>query len=285
MSIATHDVKWGAGGRMIVDGVTLNAAPGTTLGLIGPNGSGKSSLLRLICGLRKVTAGIVTLGDADIRRFSRRDLARRIAFVEQQVNTDELLTIEDVVRLGRTPHNGPLAAWSARDQDAVEHALRHTNLLHLRSRYWQSLSGGEKQRSQIARALAQSPSELLLDEPTNHLDVQHQLEILQLISQLPLTSIVALHDLNLAAMFCDELAVLQAARLVAVGKPEHVLTPDLIRDVFGVRAEIGLSPFHGKPHIHFAPDHAATTLRPTTPATMASAQASFTAVSVSPRKK
>ena len=256
MSIATHDVKWGAGGRMIVDGVSLNAAPGTTLGLIGPNGSGKSSLLRLICGLRKVTAGIVTLGQSDIRRFSRRDLARRIAFVEQQVNTDDLLTIEDVVRLGRTPHNGALAAWSARDREAVENALRHANLLHLRSRYWQSLSGGEKQRAQIARALAQSPSELLLDEPTNHLDVQHQLEILQLVTHLPLTSIVALHDLNLAAMFCDELAVLQAGRVVAAGKPDTVLTPSLIRKVFGVRAEIGRSPFHGKPHIHFAPDHA-----------------------------
>lgn len=257
MSIATHGVTWGAGGRMIVDGVSLTAAPGATLGLIGPNGSGKSSLLRLICGLRKVAAGIVTLGEMDIRGFSRRGLARRIAFVEQQAGTDEALTVEDVVRLGRTPHNGPLAAWSARDQEIVESALRHANLRHLRARYWQSLSGGEKQRAQIARALAQSPSELLLDEPTNHLDVQHQLEILQLVTQLPLTSIVALHDLNLAAMYCDELAVLQAGRVVAAGKPEAVLTPDLIRTVFGVRAEIGRSPFHGKPHIHFAPDHAA----------------------------
>lgn len=254
MSIATHDVKWGVGGRMIVDGVTLTAAPGMTLGLIGPNGSGKSSLLRLICGLRKVAGGIVTLGEADIRRFSRRDLARRIAFVEQQASTDEALTVEDVVRLGRTPHSHALAAWSARDQEIVENALRHANLLHLRSRYWQSLSGGEKQRAQIARALAQSPSELLLDEPTNHLDVQHQLEILQLVTQLPLTSIVALHDLNLAAMFCDELAVLQAGRVVAAGSPATVLNPDLIHQVFGVRAEIGRSPFHGKPHIHFAPD-------------------------------
>jgi iron complex transport system ATP-binding protein len=131
--------------------------------------------------------------------------------------------------------------------------LRHVGLAERRGQFWHTLSGGERQRAQIARALAQSPSELLLDEPTNHLDVQHQLEILQLVTQLPLTSIVALHDLNLAAMFCDELAVLMGGRVVAAGAPADVLTPRLLREVFGVQAEIGASPFHGKPHIHFAP--------------------------------
>jgi iron complex transport system ATP-binding protein len=253
MSISAENVRWGVGGKMIVDGVTLHAAPGTTLGLIGPNGSGKSSLLRLIAGLRKMASGVVTLGEMDLGAMARIDIARRIALVEQQVDTEERLTIEEVVRLGRAPHRGALDAWTQRDQQAVETALRHVDLADRRGQFWHTLSGGERQRAQIARALAQTPTELLLDEPTNHLDVQHQLEILQLVTQLPLTSIVALHDLNLAAMFCDELAVLMEGRLVAAGTPADVLTPALLRDVFGVRAEIGSSPFHGKPHIHFAP--------------------------------
>lgn len=253
MSIKTEKVCWGVGGRMIVDGVTLNAAPGRTLGLIGPNGSGKSSLLRLICGLRRVASGVVTLGESDIAKLARPAIARRVAFVEQQVETSDEVTVEDVVRLGRTPHRGPLAPWSVLDQEAVENALRHVDLADKRGQSWHTLSGGERQRAQIARALAQSPTELLLDEPTNHLDVQHQLEILHLITQLPLTCIIAIHDLNLAALFCDELAVLKEGRVVSAGSPRAVLTAAMIRDVFGVRAEIGISPFHGKPHIHFAP--------------------------------
>src|SRR5690606_12047537 len=128
----------------------------------------KSSLLRLIGGLRKVTGGVVTLGETNIRKLPRIEIARRIALVEQQVDTEERLTIEDVVRLGRAPHRGALTAWSARDQEAVDIALRHVDLAHRRRQFWHTLSGGERQRTQIARALAQSPSELLLDEPTNH---------------------------------------------------------------------------------------------------------------------
>lgn len=257
MSIATQSVCWGAGGRMIVDGVTINAAPGTTLGLIGPNGSGKSSLLRLIGGLRKVMSGIVTLGGTDIRDLARLDIARRTAFVEQQVDTEERLTIEAVVRLGRAPHRGAFDAWTRRDQEAVETALRHVDLTHRRRQFWHTLSGGERQRTQIARALAQCPGELLLDEPTNHLDAQHQLEILHLVAHLPVTSIVALHDLNLAAMFCDQIAVLRAGRVVAAGAPAEVLSAALIRDVFGVEAVIGRSPFHDRPHVFLAPARAA----------------------------
>lgn len=257
MSITTTDISWGIGGKMIVNGVSLAVAPGKTLGLIGPNGSGKSSLLKLICGLRQVAGGIVTLGEIDLRQMPRPLIARRIAFVEQQVNTEAAVTVEDVVRLGRTPHRGALAAWNARDDAAVEGALRQVGLAAKRHQSWHTLSGGEKQRAQIARALAQTPSELLLDEPTNHLDVQHQLEILHLVAHLPVTSIVALHDLNLAAMYCDEIAVLQAGRVVAAGLPSHVLTRDLIRDVFGVEAVIGSSPFHNRPHVYFAPARAA----------------------------
>lgn len=253
MTIAAHDVRWGAGGRMIVDGVTLQAAPGRMLGLLGPNGAGKSTLLRLICRLRRVDSGVITLGGADIAGLPRAAIARRIALVEQQAATEAQVTVLDIVRLGRTPHRGPLSPWSARDDAAVEEALCRVGLEGKRHQPWHTLSGGERQRAQIARALAQTPTELLLDEPTNHLDVQHQLEILALVGRLPATSIVALHDLNLAAMFCDTVALLQQGRVVCAGAPEEVLTGPRIREVFGVRAHVERSPHHGRPHIHYLP--------------------------------
>jgi len=253
MTIATHDVRWAAGGRMIVDGVTLQAAPGRMLGLLGPNGAGKSTLLRLICRLRRVESGVITLGGADIADLPRATIARRVALVEQQAATDAQVTVLDVVRLGRTPHRGPLSPWTDRDDAAVQDALSRVGLEGRRAQPWHTLSGGERQRVQIARALAQTPTELLLDEPTNHLDVQHQLEILALVGRLPATSIVALHDLNLAAMFCDAVALLRDGRVVCAGAPEEILTQARIREVFGVRAHVELSPHHGRPHIHYLP--------------------------------
>jgi iron complex transport system ATP-binding protein len=251
MSITVDTVSYTAGNTLIVNGVSLSVEKGRVLGLLGPNGSGKSSLLRLICRLRKVQSGVITLGENDVASISRAELARRVAFVEQQSNTDAQLTVLDVVKLGRTPHRGLWANWTADDEFAVEEALLRVDMLERAEQFWQTLSGGERQRVHIARALAQTPSELLLDEPTNHLDIQHQLEILSLVSKLGITSIVALHDLNLAAMFCDSLAVLQKGEVVAAGTPEDVLTEELIGRVFGVRAHIQKSPVHGRCNIQY----------------------------------
>lgn len=254
MSIAARDVRWLAEGRAIVDSVSLAVAPGETLGLIGPNGSGKSSLLRLLAGLRRVASGVVTLGEAEITTLPRRAVARRLAFVEQHSATEAPLTVRQVVALGRTPHRGALEPWGAEDAVAVARALATVGLAGWEARRWSTLSGGERQRVQIARALAQDPRELLLDEPTNHLDVRHQIDILGLVARLPLTAVVALHDLNLAAMFCDRLAVLQAGRLVALGAPEAVLTEALVADVFGVAVHIARSPRHGRLGVEFLLD-------------------------------
>jgi iron complex transport system ATP-binding protein len=255
MSIAVREACWVASGKMIVDVVSLDIGEGQMLGLLGPNGSGKSSLLRLICGLRRVDSGVITLGASEVGRMARPELSRRIALVEQQATTDAQVTVEDVVRLGRTPHRGPLTPWTVRDEEAINHALRSVGMMEKRGQSWHTLSGGERQRVHIARALAQTPTELLLDEPTNHLDIQHQLEILSLVAKLPVTSVVALHDLNLAAMFCDRIAILHHGRVVALGEPETVLTEDLIAEVFGVRTFIDRSPHHGRPHIHFLGAH------------------------------
>ncbi len=251
MSISVRNVHWATAGVLVVDGVTLDVAPGKTLGLLGPNGSGKSSLLRLICRLRKAASGVVTLGGTDINAMSRQDIARRVAFVEQQATTEAQVTVLEVVRLGRTPHRGPLSPWNAADDRAVRDALLQVGMLEKAHQLWHTLSGGERQRVHIARALAQTPSQLLLDEPTNHLDIQHQLDILSLVARLPVTSIIALHDLNLAAMFCDTVAVLSRGRVVAAGTAEEVLTEALIADVFGVRVHVERSAHHGRHHIHF----------------------------------
>ena len=178
-------------------------------------------------------------------------LAREVAFVQQNAATDTNVTVRDVVRLGRTPHRSALSGWSSADQEAVSDALRRVGMEPLQNQSWQTLSGGERQRVHIARALAQSPRVLFLDEPTNHLDIHHQIEILHTVRQLDLTSIVALHDLNLAAMFCDRIIVLKDGAVVASGAPETVLTEEMIGSVFRVSAAVSASPYHGRPQIHF----------------------------------
>ncbi|EKX64035.1 ABC transporter ATP-binding protein [Streptomyces ipomoeae] len=225
-------------GKVIVDGVTLALRPGETVGLLGPNGSGKSTLLRLLAGVLAPTAGVVTLDGCPLPEVGRRATARRIATVEQHAHTQTELTVRDVVALGRVPHRRAWTPVSAADAEAVTAALERTGLTDLADRSWHTLSGGERQRAQIARALAQEPRELLLDEPTNHLDIQHQLDLLDLVVSLPVTTVIALHDLNLAAMYCDRLLVLRDGHAVAEGTPADVLTPPLIKEVYGVHAEV-----------------------------------------------
>lgn len=252
MTIEADNLVWKIGAKAIVNGVSLTARPGKILGLLGPNGSGKTSLLRLLTGLRRPHSGKVTLDGADISQIGRRALARRVAFIEQHATTNANLRVIDVVKLGRFPHQSMFSGWTAADSAAVAEALERTGMTDKHDQSWQKLSGGERQRTQLARALAQTPRELILDEPTNHLDVQHQINLLRLVSDLPVTSIVALHDLNHAAMFCDELLVLRAGEVVAAGTPETVLTPELLREVFRVEAHVVPSPYHARPHIHFA---------------------------------
>ncbi|ELQ5983465.1 ABC transporter ATP-binding protein [Cronobacter sakazakii] len=251
MSIRAENLSWSAGKKRIVNNVSLSVPTGQTLGLLGPNGSGKSSLLRILAGLRRPDAGRVLLDDGDIARLSRKKLAQRVAFVEQHAMTDANIRVRDVVKLGRIPHHSPLSSWTHQDDEIVRQALERVDMFDRRDDGWQHLSGGERQRVHIARALAQSPGEILLDEPTNHLDIHHQMHLMRLISELPVTSIVALHDLNHAAMFCDALIVMQGGQVVASGTPDEVLTEAMLREVFKVEACIEVSPHHGKKHIHF----------------------------------
>lgn len=253
MSIRADNLVWKIGSKTIIDDVSLVAKPGEMLGLLGPNGSGKTSLLRLLAGLKRPFSGQITLDGEDLGRIRRRAIAQRVAFIEQHATTNANLKVVDVVKLGRFPHRSMFSGWTHADDAAVNQALERTELAAKRNDTWQSLSGGEKQRTHLARALAQAPTELILDEPTNHLDVHHQIGLLRLVSELRITSIIALHDLNHAAMFCDRLLVMNAGKVVASGKPDDVLTRDFLRDVFSVEAHVCRSPYHAKPHIHFLP--------------------------------
>lgn len=251
MSISAEKVTWKVGKKIIVNNVSLNVNRGETVGLLGPNGSGKSSLLRLLAGLKRPHSGVVALDAKDISQMAKKQLARRIAFVEQHGMTESNMRVRDVVKLGRIPHHSPFSNWSTHDDETVNGALERVGMLDHSDQGWQSLSGGERQRVHIARALAQSPTEILLDEPTNHLDIHHQIQLMKLISELPVTSLVAIHDLNHASMFCDALIVMQQGEIVARGTPEEILTESLLWDVFRVETRIEISPYHGKKHIHY----------------------------------
>ncbi|HFR4113161.1 TPA: ABC transporter ATP-binding protein [Yersinia enterocolitica] len=251
MSIAAENITWRVGKKTIVNNISLSVSSGETVGLLGPNGCGKSSLLRILAGLRRPHSGTVTLDRQDIAQIAKKQLARRVAFVEQHGMTEANMRVVDVVKLGRIPHHTPFSNWSVQDDDTVTAALQRVDMLSKSEQGWLSLSGGERQRVHIARALAQSPTEILLDEPTNHLDIHHQIQLMKLVSELPVTSIIAIHDLNHAAMFCDALIVMQQGQIVAAGSPQEILTESLLWDVFKVETKIEISPFHGKKHIHY----------------------------------
>jgi iron complex transport system ATP-binding protein len=243
------------GGKAVVDAVSLVAEPGQVTGLIGPNGAGKSSLMRAMLGLTPVGSGKVTFDGTDLLAMPNRLRAQRAAFVEQSGSTEARLTAHDVVMLGRIPFQSVWqSAPSAQDLQVVDMALAAVDMGPLAGRLFHTLSGGEQQRVLIGRALAQEPRLLVLDEPTSHLDVHAQLATLDLLrrrARAGATVVLALHDLNLAAAYCDALVVLSHGRVVGAGAPGDVLTPALLRTVYGVDATLLRHPGTGRPVIAY----------------------------------
>jgi iron complex transport system ATP-binding protein len=250
--LEAENLGWTARGAPILSSINLTVAEGETLGLVGPNGSGKSTLLKLLAGIRAPSSGEVRVKGRALAAMPRREAAQMIAFLEQQAETSEAIMVRDAVELGRTPWLTPLQPWSEEDDRIVAQALADADMQGFERRSWATLSGGERQRVHLARALAQRPQMLLLDEPTNHLDVQHQLSLLGLVTTLPITTVVALHDLN-QALSCDRVGVLAGGRLVALGAPEEVLTIERVSSVFGVRASIVTDPADGTRLFRFHP--------------------------------
>jgi iron complex transport system ATP-binding protein len=239
--IALTDVSVELGGRRVVDAVDTIVAGGEWLALIGPNGAGKTTLLRAIARLVPFT-GSIALDGRSTAELHRSELSRSIAVVPQEPSTPGWMTVAEYVLLGRTPHLGPLAKEGARDREAATRALERLDLLDLRERRLGTLSGGEKQRAVVARALAQEARVVLLDEPTAALDIGHQQQALELLDALraesALTLVAAMHDLTLAAQYADRMLLIDGGRVVAEGTPRDVLTEEAIARHYGASVDV-----------------------------------------------
>ena len=229
-------------GRAVVRGVDLDIAAGERVALIGPNGAGKSTLLRVLTGLVKPAAGRASLDGTPIDQLDRGAIARRLAVVPQQATLPFATRVEEVVALGRLPHEDPFRGARPADRAAIAAAIERVGVGHLLGRDARELSLGERQLVLLALAVAQAAPVLVLDEPTVHLDLRHQVGTMDLLVDLNArdgtTILAVLHDLGLAAIFFPRLVLIDAGRIVADGSPAEVLTPDRIRDVFGVDPSI-----------------------------------------------
>ena len=247
------------GEKRVLQNITLTVARGEFFGILGPNGSGKSTLLNLIDGIRLPCEGEIRLKGIAPGRMRRKDMARLVAVVPQEASWVFPLTVEEIVLMGRTPHLGRLAFESERDLAVARSAMEATNLLPLASRLMETLSGGERQRVLIARALVQEPEVILLDEPTASLDIAHQIRTFDLIRSLSRSAGLAVvsvtHDMNLAALYCDRIALLEEGRLRSLGCPGEVITESNIREVYGVDVVVDHHPLTGLPRVSLLGSH------------------------------
>ncbi|MEY8204540.1 MAG: ABC transporter ATP-binding protein [Bermanella sp.] len=251
MKLQTKKLCWQANANTpwILDKVDFNAKEGHCIGLLGPNGSGKTSLIRCLFRSIQGTRGQVFLDGRDISRYSRQEVAKKVAVVMQEYPPDFHLSVDEIIQLGRLPHDTFFSKPALTEDDDV--ILQRLELDSLRYRAFNTLSGGEKQRVMIARALVQKAEILLLDEPTNHLDIAHQLSVLKLTRTLGITVISSLHDLNLASQFCDEVAVMKQGKMLTQGPPKEVLSETLIHDVFSVKSTADTHPKTGSLRLSF----------------------------------
>ena len=247
--LAARAVACSYGQRPVLQGFDLVAEPGTLTALLGPNGAGKSTALRALSRLMRPDHGTVTLDGRDVWRLPRRELVRHVSFTPQLEAPAWPMTVEQVVLLGRAPHRGWLRPYSREDREALRAALRQVELEDLGDRDLDTLSGGERRRALLARALAQDAGILLLDEPGAHLDLRHQIELFDLLRRLArereVAVVLSLHDLNLASLFADRAVLLSGGRTLAQGPTGEVLTAEHIRQAFGIAVETVPHPRNG----------------------------------------
>jgi iron complex transport system ATP-binding protein len=254
--VATYPGR--VGSDPVLRGIDLRLDPGEMIALIGPNGAGKSTLLRLAGGVLRPSAGRALLAGSDLATLRSREVARQIAVVPQEGPIPIGLLVREMVALGRTPYLDLLRGPTARDREAVSWAMAAAGIVDFADRFVDELSGGERQRVILARALAQEPRLLLLDEPTANLDLHHQVAMLELVRGLThergLAVLAAVHDLQLAALYCDRVVLMHAGRIVSQGQPEAVLTEPLLLETFGQRVVLSEHPTHGVPLVALVPN-------------------------------
>ncbi|MEV6180956.1 ABC transporter ATP-binding protein [Streptomyces sp. NPDC052016] len=250
--LVARGVTVGYGGRVVIDDLDVAIPPGVITTIIGPNGCGKSTLLRTLSRLLKPARGTVVLDGEDIGRLRTRDVAKKLGLLPQAPVAPEGLTVADLVARGRHPHQSWLRQWSSDDAAVVERALAMTGVSDLADRPVDALSGGQRQRVWISMTLAQGTDLLLLDEPTTYLDLAHAIDVLDLVDDLHesgCTVVMVLHDLNLATRYSDNLIVMRAGSILAQGHPRDVITAELLREAFGLRAQVIADPVGDRPLI------------------------------------
>lgn len=238
MRLVVQDLAWSVNTRLILDSVSFAVEPGEFVGLLGPNGCGKTTALRCVYRAMRPSRGQVLLNGRDLWEMSRQAVAQQVAVLTQDIGGEWEYTVEETVEMGRLPHKRLLEPTTLEDAEIVARALSDVDASHLAGRDLATLSGGERQRVLLARALVQRPGLLILDEPTNHLDLGFQLDLLSLVRRLGATKLAVLHDVNLAAAFCDRIVLLRDGRVAAYGPPKDVLTPDLLAQVYGIHATV-----------------------------------------------
>jgi iron complex transport system ATP-binding protein len=249
MSLDLVGLSVDIGKRRIVDKVDIAVPNGSFVGLLGPNGSGKSTILKAIYRVHRPSEGHVLLDGADLLAMRSKDVAQRVAVVAQESTVEFDFTVLEMVMIGRTPHKRAFDRDDEADRSVVYRAIERVGCERLVDRSFNTLSGGEKQRVLIARAIAQGADHLILDEPTNHLDIRYQMEILELVSELEVTVLAALHDLSLAALFCDTVYLLADGLIVTGGPPASVITTETVRHAYGADILIVEHPETGTPHL------------------------------------
>ncbi len=250
--LCVQQVSWHADGQLILDDVSFTIKKGSFTGILGPNGAGKSSLLRCLYRYTKPDSGAVLFNQKDIwQHYAAYQYAQDIAVVLQETPSHFNLTVHDIVALGLIPHKGIFTREQTSDSQKIACAIEQVGLVDKTLQNFEHLSGGEKQRALIARAIVQSPSLLIMDEPTSHLDVRYQIQVMELAKSLGITVIASFHDLNLASAMCDQLLVLNKGKLVEQGTPKEVLTSEMLSSVFGVCAQVSEHTQHQVPHISY----------------------------------
>lgn len=251
MRIETEQASISLSGKDIVKEVSVKVDTGQVVGLFGPNGSGKSTLLKGIYRTLKLQKGVVYLDGKDMRQMKGRQIARMLGVVTQFTTLSFDFSVEEMVLMGRSPHKKAFDRDSVSDFEIVRRCLKQVEMDGFAGRKFLTLSGGEKQRILLARALAQETEMLILDEPTNHLDVKYQLQTMDIIRSLGKGVLLALHDLNMAFAYCDYVYVLKDGKVAAEGTPDAVITETLIRDVYEAESRIYRNPVTGLPNIVF----------------------------------
>ena len=238
MMLRVSDLCYAVDRKEIIKNICIQIQKGEFVGLIGPNGSGKSTLLKNIYKVLRPSRGAVFVDGRSLLEMSNRQAAQVISVVAQENDNSFDFSVEEIVLMGRHPYKTLFGADTAEDQQRSQNALEQVGMGYMRERSFSTLSGGEKQRVLIARALVQDTEFLILDEPTNHLDIGYQISIMDLIKSIGMTTFAAIHDLNIAAMYCDTVIILKDGDIVTSGAPKDVLTAASMRDIFGIEADI-----------------------------------------------